>query len=284
MRKDGPVSHVPVWSKDAAAQMAAQVMDMQHNNWTVALGLSKGGPVFTLGHKYSGVSFGRSFVESEEDLPATRDGMRRELRGPYEDLRAGLQRSLGAPVRHVGGRVGERDIGALFPPSVMLHFPNSLFTHPAGQDLHIDAPLSNSIQSDLIALLRRLRPVGNRTVSCDFDSQMSVLVPVALPPNGAGLTYYSYSNDTERCPTGGPARHACAERHEVEHEVGKAVVFECRRPHALKPLDPRDVNSLAPRMMLHAFLVPCWPMPGGKGELELEYQLLGVLGGSKGIL
>ena len=32
VRKDGPVSHVPVWSKDAAAQ----VMAMQRNNWTVA--------------------------------------------------------------------------------------------------------------------------------------------------------------------------------------------------------------------------------------------------------
>ena len=56
--------------------------------------------------------------------------------------------------------------------------------------------------------------------------------------------------------------------------MGHAILFEATRPHKIAP--STEADGLEARMVLHAFLVPCTATNG-----EVEYQMIGPLGGSR---
>ena len=130
------------------------------------------------------------------------------------------------------------------------------------QDVHEDAIFSGRLRTKLEATLRTREGWNNGT--CDWDAQLSVLVGLAMPPGGGALQYFVRD------------RGAWVSRR-LEHAVGKAILLECRRPHSLLPHAADDAGSTAPRIVLHGFLVPCWATSGSD---ELEYQLLGPIGGT----
>ena len=86
---------------------------------------------------------------------------------------------------------------------------------------------------------------------------------LAVPPGGAGLEYYAI--DSKGAP----------QLHHIQHVAGRAILIECARPHKVRPL--RDTDGLAPRIVMHAFVVPC-SQDESMGS-EMEYVLIGPIGG-----
>lgn len=99
---------------------------------------------------------------------------------------------------------------------------------------------------------------GWSDATCEGGAQLSLLVALSMPPGGAGLQFFDRGGGAWR------ARH-------VPHAPGRAILLECSRPHSLLPFAAADAGSTAPRIVLHAFLLPCRAGVDG----PLEYQVVG---------
>ena len=174
----------------------------------------------------------------------------------YETLRRRLAELLGLG--------GVRLWRKLHPPAFTTYLSSWAFTHGASQDAHTDALLHSSLRRYVERQLAAEHSVSVEKVSCEWEAQLSLLVALAMPPGGGALQYFTYEGDA----AGGRALVV----REVAHAVGRAIVFEATRPHKLGP--SAEVDGVeTPRMVLHAFLVPC-----ACGAVT-EYQLLGPMGG-----
>merc|ERR1712232_909596 len=124
-------------------------------------------------------------------------------------------------------------------------------------DVHQDAVLLGEEQSIILHTLQAEKG-WSAGATCDWTSQLSLLVCLSLPPGGGGLEYYTAT------PQGA---ELSIEGHDVDHEVGKAILLESRRPHNLRAFAASDVDGLQPRLVLHAFILPCRASPGADPEL-----------------
>ena len=131
--------------------------------------------------------------------------------------------------------------------------------------MHCDAIFENAEQKVLERAIRS-RPGWERG-QCAWDMQMNLLVALQMPSHGGGLEYYD-------------ARGGGVELRRIEHQVGKAILVESLRPHKVGTFSSSDVDGLEPRVVLVAFVVPCWSsLSFGKPSGELSYLMTGPLGG-----
>eukprot|EP00928_Gymnodinium_smaydae_P012264 TRINITY_DN14455_c0_g1_i2.p1 TRINITY_DN14455_c0_g1~~TRINITY_DN14455_c0_g1_i2.p1 ORF type:complete len:390 (-),score=48.71 TRINITY_DN14455_c0_g1_i2:173-1342(-) len=256
----GPVSNFRVWAPEKADAIASRVMAYRETNWTHQLGLGGGFGIFLLGVKYGGAVQNGRVLNFDGALQAS-ESLWAAFSDVYEDLRSKAEVLLHAPARLST---------ALWPPAFIAHMPSIIYTHADAFDLHTDDILPLDLRNVVVDDLRK-RP-GWSDAECNFEHQMSLLVNLAAPPGGAGLTYYSWASNCssdDRSPE-------CFKVVKAEHALGSAIIVESGRLHRLGPWAREAVGTLAPRIVLHAFVVPCWPKEVGQGELE--YQVLGTLG------
>lgn len=273
---DLPIGNVTIWSAEEANAIAEQVHAM-HGEWTTVLA-SCGLPQFLLGAKYDFVcANGTVHHDVVHHAHSTAGRRRTELlwrafgKSTFEPLRRRLEAVLKAPVRiHAEA--------AHWPPTFIVHLPHAVWSHPGSGDMHVDCEDTSNLPTQVQAAVEtvvRARD-GWGSGQCAWDAQVSVLVALAVPSTGANITF------AVQQPGG------ALEERTLPHNVGKAVLIEAGRPHLVSAFTGRTSSvkrSLDDaRMVLHAFLVPCWSAPEGgadeNGNLrQLELQLIGPIGG-----
>jgi len=153
-----------------------------------------------------------------------------------------------------------------------MHLPS--FWHTLNQDLHDDSLIAPPLEA--------LPPVAEENfreqskwprAHCQWDLQLSLLVALALPRGGATLYAYDWSGDGPACDDYRTAPAACFRRRTFTHKLGHAILLESQRAHAIG--NGKEADGIEPRMVVHAFLIPCW-RNSSKGELA--YLMLGPLG------
>ena len=249
-----PVANVTFWSEERANEIAERVLALRETHWTYSLGLARGTGLFLLGRKYSASSrSGRVLLPGEEHQMGM--SLWADFEDVMEDLRAGCQQLVGAPT-HL--------FRASHPPTFIIHRGSFASTHFESMDVHTDAILPKSMKDVVHAQMnmstdgRGWRGARTGTGTCEWDKQLSLLVALALPPGGAGFDYYDAAGALTTLP----------------HGVGRGILAECRRPHNLHPFARADAANPGPRMVLHAFAVPCRRRP----RAAAEWQLIGPLG------
>merc|ERR1712151_839709 len=90
---------------------------------------------------------------------------------------------------------------------------------------------------------------------CQWELQLSLLVALSLPKSGATLYAYDWAGDRPGCEDPQFAPAACFRRRTFTHKLGQAILVESARAHMIG--NGNEADGLDPRMVVHAFLIPC---------------------------
>ena len=159
----------------------------------------------------------------------------RDARWLSDALRDALAVRLGVPA-HLVVLGGESVISHLQHPAVNIYLPSAAWAVTINQHFDVD---------DFAPLL-----VQARGVPCDEDTRLAVLVPLLMPPAGAGLLYYNMLDEQ-----GAPS--AALIEHELAYELGSMYTWPMSLAHAVRPWPHIDWGTSALRLTLQAFGVRC---------------------------
>jgi len=255
-----PAGNMSVWSHAEAAEITARVLAEKHV-WTTQ-SFAMGSGMFLLGYKYGGNYWNGSLAADPRRAdPAVVDWLWKTFGDVFEQLRASCETTFGMPAR--------LQTSGHYPPTFIVHMPSLVMTREVSSDVHADK-MPEVNKGRLSALITRdLRSrLGWEEGECDFDAQLSLLAALSLPPGGAGLHYWAADHD-----------NGTVVKKSIDHSVGRAIVLESSRPHSIRQFAKSDTHGLEPRMVIHAFVVPCWSQGlrnRHKGSAELT--LFGPMG------
>lgn len=246
-----PQGDLMVWTEAEANAIAEHVMALKDSHWTLSAGNARGSGMFLLGVRYGEQIYNNTFKDTHSDFNMA-TALWSEFEGPFLHFRQWCEDTFGIPAR--------LHSHAHWPPVFTVHMPSAVATHQESFEVHADAILWPRKRHGLIESLS-LRP-GWEEVTCRWEAQLSVLVALSLPRGGAGLDYWKLKHADGL----GDGR---LEAHSYDHQLGRAIIIEATRAHRLRAFASWDADGVRPRIMMHSYLIPCWPRKDGQPEIQI---------------